>query len=165
MKKLLTTALSLGLMAMMAVPCFAEEGINVATSSPTDNIEVNTNGVGNTDVIARIESQYSVLIPKQIDVSSLRSNYTVKVKGDLRSNENLEVIPTETVTLADQHTSIVNKDDVIAQVTQAKNAWDHTEIQLSDYSSTTGEIVAEGLTAGFWKGILSFTIQVVTLEI
>ena len=165
MKKILTTALSLGLMAMMAVPCFAEENIAVKAVTPSNDVEIKTNGVGNTDVIARIDSHYSVLIPKQIDVSSLRSNYTVKVKGDLRSNENISVVPATTVTLADQHTSIVNKDDVIAQVTQVKDVWDHTEIQASDYTSTNGEIVAEGLSAGFWKGLLSFTIEVKTLEI
>ena len=173
MKKLQAAALSTLMLCLAANGCLAEEaGIVTEEVKPliadqtedTEN-EINHDGSSVTEVFAKITSSYSVLLPKKIDVSGIRQQYTVKCRGDISSDEKLSVVPTETVTLSDQSGAGKLKSDVVANVSQTKETWNYNELDRAEYASAQGMIFANGLTAGNWSGPLSFTISVTKLPV
>lgn len=158
MKKFLTAAMTGFMLVTTAGVCLAEEATTFAAPPPKNEIDVSENGVQNTEVVANIESYYSVLLPKKIDVSSTRETFTVKVSGDISSSEELTVTPAASVTLNDKSSASEKKAAVEGTVGQTKKVWKFNEINTSGYATTEGYIEAYDLTAGSWSGQLAFTI-------
>lgn len=110
------------------------------------------------------ESSFEVVLPKSITAAAadgdLSVSYKVKVTGDIAGAEYVEVQPDATFTL-----SQANKSNIIAQVTQSKNAFrdaSYSEVltatEMKMGSDISGTITASGLTAGDWTGTLKFSI-------
>lgn len=67
--------------------------------------------------------------------------------------------------MKDQNTG-VKKADVPATVTQAVTDWSATEMDAAGAAGVTknGSILASGLTAGTWKGDMTFDISLVNAQ-
>ena len=164
MNKFTKIALCLGLMATNIVPCFAEEGIMPAiTDEPQPQVDPNQQeahpGVTQVDVIAHIPSTYSVMIPKTINVSNTTQLFSVKVKGDISSDEVIKVVPNPKVTLDDKSGWSTHKESRTGNVELDKQSWNFNEICDSNYYTIDGLVQVNGLTAGNWGGKLAFTIS------
>ena len=105
-----------------------------------------------TLVLARIDSNYNVTIPKVIVLSGAQkeANYFVKVDGDIAGYEKVNVTPEENVTLKSS-----NKSDQVATISQDKTTW-----KVLDFNTdANGLISAKDLTAGKWSGTFNFNIS------
>ena len=114
-------------------------------------------------------SSYTVTIPKTIALDiDKQSPYSVRVEGDIAANEQVYVVPVDGIAdtevldfyMYDQ-TSGRAKDAVPAEINQSKFYWDSGEVAAS-YEETGNHIVAEGLSAGSWKGIFQMEISLRT---
>lgn len=111
-------------------------------------------------------SSYRVTIPKTIVLGADKSSsYSIKVEGDIAANEQVCVVPVDGIGdtevldfyMHDQ-TEGSTKDVVPAEINQSKFYWDSSEAAAS-YEETDNHIVAEGLSAGSWKGIFQIEIS------
>lgn len=125
---------------------------SVAVANTT---EVTTEQNAGMAVDLEIPSTFNVKIPKTltIDSQSRSAEYTVYVSGDLKANELLYVIPTNTVTLVTE-----GKNNIIANVTQEKDTWYSAELSATEYIETTGKIYVPEASAGVWSGTVIFSI-------
>ncbi len=114
-------------------------------------------------------SSYRVTIPKTIVLGADKSSsYSIKVEGDIAANEQVCVVPVDGIGdtevldfyMHDQ-TEGSTKDAVPAEINQSKFYWDSSEATAS-YEETDNHIVAEGLSAGSWKGIFQMEISLRT---
>lgn len=140
---------SLGVMALAMSIGFATTSTSALTTDVTEN------GTTNVPVTATIDSQFTVSIPKTLDLSSKTTTYDIAVSGDIASNEKLKVTPLTTVEMTEENTL---KTAINATVTQDKKEWNFSDVSSS--TATSGTISAN-LTAGEWAGTLAFNI---TLE-
>jgi hypothetical protein len=141
------------------------------TETSIDNIQDTTyENTSEVEVYATRTSTFSVVIPKIItlDGQTKKGNYQTKVKGDIAGSQKISVTAPETFQMSEQNASVAKKDDVTATiatgsaVNAAKTTWTQSEIKLDTYEgtgTTTGEISAQDLTAGSWKGTFDFTIK------
>lgn len=144
MKKVLLSGAAIATITMMSIaPAFA------ATT------DITTQGATDVPITAIIESQFTVTVPKNLDLTSGTANYNITVSGDIASNEKLKVTPSATVEMTEANTI---KTAINATVTQSKKEWTYTDVSSS--MATSGTITAD-LTAGNWSGVLAFNI---TLE-
>lgn len=120
-------------------------------------LEVYEPGETSVSVVYEKAASFSVLIPKklQIDEISKKTEYEIQIKGDLGGTQILRVEPNESFKMND---TIGNKDEVEAQVVQAKTGWTYREIS-NDYQIFKGTVSAEAMSAGSWTGTLIFTID------
>ena len=172
--------------AMAVMLCMA---MALGSSTPSIAAEVSVSGnvayAGNTvnnaewDVIeSRYEdievtysqgSSYHVTIPKTIALDANRqSSYSVKVEGDIAANKQVCVVPVDGI----EETEVLDfymkdqtegsaKAAVPAEINQSKFYWNSEEVSAS-YEETNNHIVAEGLSAGSWKGIFQMEISLRT---
>ena len=104
------------------------------------------------NVFATISDEYKVTIPKTIVISGKtgEAQYCVKAEGDIAGIENICIVPDNTVAL---HS--INKEDVIAQISQDKTSWTYDDLG----TQSNGWLKAT-LTAGKWSGNFNFNIYV-----
>ena len=123
--------------------------------------ELDTAGTAKTTVYADIDSEYTVTLPKTIklDPTDKNSDYSVNVKGDIAGTDMINVVPDSSFAM-----STDGKDSVTATVTQAKTSFNYTEVSANggDGTTTTGSVVAAGLTAGEWNGTFNFNVEMKT---
>lgn len=114
-------------------------------------------------------SSYFVTIPKNITLGAdKRAPYSVKVEGDIVANKQVCVVPVDGITdtevfdfyMEDQIAGST-KEDVVAEVSQAKFYWNHEEAKAG-YEEHDNYIVADGLSAGRWKGTFQMEISMRT---
>ena len=106
-----------------------------------------------TQVLAKVKSEYKVTIPKVIVLSGAtkRADYQVYVEGDLAGYEVLHVLP-------DDHVDLYTKNkakqpgDIIQDVTSWR--WDELN------NGANGYVKADGITAGKWSGNFNFLIWI-----
>lgn len=131
------------------------ELIIVATSGTVvfaETQSISSNSKAEVDVVANLTSNYSVIVPKNLEISATSKTvaYQAQVNGDISGTEMVTVEPESTFLL-----SSMGKSDVTATVTQ-----DKTKFLVGDMNTTTNGIVtAQGLTAGNWSGKFSFNIK------
>lgn len=118
--------------------------------------DITTQGETNVPIVANVESQFTVTVPKDLDLSSGTANYNIGVSGDIASNEKLKIEPAATVEMTEANS---DKEAVNATVTQTKKEWSYTDVTAS--TNTNGTITAN-LSAGTWSGTLAFTVSIVT---
>ena len=137
-------------------PVYATNSNSQGSGNDGDSIFTQP-GTGSAVVELTVTSTYSVRIPKKItlDGSNKEGSYTVSVCGDIPADENVSVVPTSTLEMKQ-----TGKDNVTATVTQDKTVWAANELTADEYTTTTGVINAEGLTAGEWSGVLVFNISI-----
>ena len=136
-------------------------------SSKTGVYDVNDTTYANTSeakVYATRNSVFSVIIPKVItlDGSTRKGDYQVAVKGDLSGNQELSVVPEDSVVLKEQNAGVDAKADVTGSITQAKTVWNQSEMAVDEFTGTgvtVGVVSAGGITAGSWKGTFNFNIN------
>lgn len=114
-------------------------------------------------------SSYFVTIPKTIVLGTdKKSPYSIKVEGDIVANKQVCVVPVDGIEntevfdfyMSDQITGST-KSDVVAEVSQSKFYWNHEEA-AAGYEETDNYIVADGLSAGKWKGNFQLEISMRT---
>ena len=115
-----------------------------------------------TNVTNVTNSKYTVMIPKQILLSSSkRTNYSVRVSGDISSNEYVTVKPeTDSFKMKD---TFGGKADVTADLSPSRLEWSCQDLKVG-YTSILNTITADKLSAGRWKGIFNFLIQTNKLD-
>ncbi len=146
-----------------------DEGI-VTVSDTNSNISTETgwttdeSNLSDVEVTYQQSSNYSVTIPKTITLASnKRAGYSVKVSGDIDTNQRVYVAPVDIISdteeidfyMKDQNGK---KDDVVATVTQNKIYWNSEEV-TSGYEETDNSISALDLTSGTWKGTFQVEIK------
>lgn len=114
-------------------------------------------------------SNYLVTIPKTISLGADRnSSYPIKVEGDIAANKQVCVVPVDGIEdtevfdfyMSDQIAGST-KEDVVAEINQNKFYWNHEEV-ADGYEETDNHIVADGLSAGRWKGTFQMEISMRT---
>lgn len=165
---------SIGTMAMMLMPTavFAAE---LNDPYVVDQTEAEAGTTRDTEVLYSASSTFSVTIPKTIvlDRDTKMSGYTVNVKGDISSDQQVSVAPQDALEdaegvnfyMVDQSAATNKKDDVQANVTQNDTIWSSAEIAVADTGTTkTGNVDAPTITAGSWKGTFTFNIAMQDAE-
>ena len=144
-KRILATIMALTMVVTAVTPqIFATVD---ETQSATSNKSVTTN------VKYSQTSNFSVIVPKVITLDADKtSSYTVDVNGDIASDMKVVVIPDETVTMKDVNSI---KADVTGTIEQDKTEWLYNEMDVN----ATGLVSAQDLTAGTWKGVFYFNIN------
>lgn len=124
--------------------------------------------LADVEVTYQQSSSYSVTIPKTIALdSNKRANYSVKVEGDIDTNQRVYVSPVDVISdteevdfyMKDQNSK---KTDVIATITQNKTYWSSDEV-ASGYEEIDNSISAPDLTSGSWKGTFQVEIKLQSL--
>ena len=145
---------------------------NVAYAKDMENSSEWSNGESryeDIEVTYRQGSSYHVTIPKTIALdANKQSSYSIKVEGDIAANEQVCVVPVDGIEdtevldfyMKDQ-TEGSAKAAVPAEINQSKFYWNSEEVSAS-YEETSNYIVAEGLSAGRWKGIFQMEISLRT---
>lgn len=112
-------------------------------------------GTGTANVYATVASSYSVTIPKTIILDGItkQGEYSIKVNGNISSEQKLSVIPDNSFSMMQE-----GKEDVIATVVQDKTQWTWEDTNVK----ATGVISAPDLTAGSWNGSFNFEINLET---
>ena len=119
-----------------------------------------------TEVLYKKNASYFVTIPKNITLDSNKeSSYSVKVDGDIASNQEVYVSPIDAISskdgfnfyMKDQSTKHP-KADVVADVAQNKFYWDYKDA-ADAYTETNNSISAHELSSGEWKGTFDFEIN------
>jgi hypothetical protein len=149
---------------------FSFQAVQADVVTLTDQVVDGTKDPEETIVKASIESNYSVIIPKRIELSKDKTaTYTVSAYGDIAGEESVTVEPDKTVTMYQ-----IDKDSQIGTIEQSI-----TSFRSADYSDNlnnevkmastkalikaenqiTGTISATSLTAGTWSGFFNFNIN------
>ena len=121
--------------------------------------EIENEGSQGADVYVSQASTFGVFIPKVLildgkknDERINKANYVVSISetSNFAGQEKILVIPEKEFTL-----SQLGKDDIQATITQDKEEWLHNEIDVKG----NGEVITNDLSAGSWKGIFYFNIE------
>ena len=182
-KKILSIVLIFTLLFSSIVPSFADtinvQGYDVEVDGDKDSIEYveygtfSEEGTHKTDVYAVVSSKFQVTIPKVIVLkgnkgATSNATYQIDVDGDISGDEYILVKPDNQVVL-----QTTNKPNTTATITQTIQKFRTPKYQVSatderifvDETSfipdTTG-IVEASLSAGAWKGVFNFKIELVS---
>ena len=137
-------------------------------------IKTDTND-GEVRVLVSQASTFQVVIPKTITLNGAvnekhEANYQIRVKGNIASNECIEVKPeTEFVMKHIADKSQVLKKDITAKVNQPVTTFmigdvkDKTHELVTEENiftgvETVGQVAVEKLTSGNWSGVFNFKI-------
>ena len=165
-KNKILTAVMAGTMMMGSVlPVCAAS--TVTNHAPISQEEIGDKGTErDTEVLYNEASTFSVIIPKQIVLGEEKtSDYDVKVSGDISSDKQVKVAPDANFVMKDQGTvAALRKNDVTATVTQAEKIWTSAQVCVEDGTTKKGNVSAEDLTSGSWKGTFTFNIALEAAE-
>jgi hypothetical protein len=183
-RKLVAAMLSLSMVAATASPVFAASTVTNSTASISSLTIEKTQADGDTtadmEVNASVASSYTVTIPKSITLAGVKGGestgtYYIQVTGDIAGDEQITVVPTGTDTGADNKFLMkqANKTSIEATITQPISTWisDQADGLAVDGSAEgikatsvskgvklEGNQVKAKLTAGTWKGNITFQI-------
>ena len=158
--KITATALSV-VTLLSAVPVYAD------TTGTQETAEA---GSKDATVLYDMSADYTITIPKTIKLDSTKeTDYSVKVEGDIPSDEKVHVAPVDAIEdtegvnfyMKDQST-VLPKSDVTATVTQDKTEWSFKEV-ANGTETTDNKVSATDLTSGTWKGNFAFEINMMSL--
>ena len=156
--KLLKTTLATAVATIMAVGVLAPISATVV-----EDQTITEDQSAECVVTYSQESSFTVIIPKTVDLGSDKTtDYTVNVVGDIASNEVIKVTPDASFKMVDQSNATVKKADVTATVTQEVQEFVYSDINVDGGKTVAGNIDAQDLTAGSWKGTFNFTIALET---
>lgn len=168
------------LVSVMPMSVFAATGYQDTKEGVTyENDIVADKSQNECEVLVTQTSSFSVVIPKTIILNGTVgntnfANYNVTVKGNIASDETINVVPDTNFKMKDIKQI---KDDIDANVTQVvtkfvnaetkskvyTNAEDTIGISVKDETGkTVGNIKVDGLTAGSWRGVFNFNINLST---
>ena len=122
----------------------------------TEKQVITSNETAQTEVIYNQESKFEVTVPKLIDLGSDKlTKYFVSVSGDISSDDVVTVVPEESFSMKDMSGGDNPKSDITAIVEQDKISWMFYEFDIVG----NGEVSAQDLTAGSWRGSFWFNIS------
>lgn len=126
-------------------------GMNVFAADITDN------GTMMTDISKSVDSEFSVLIPKKIELGEKTSiDFLVQAKGNIAPTENLVVTADAVVDM--KRKGDETYDDLDAAVTLTECSWNHKNL-TSEYESKSGSVTFEETKAGEYYGTGIFYIN------
>ena len=124
------------IMAMLV--CLMVLGVRFETSAAT---EVTNNGTTEADISKYVSSEFSVLIPKQIELGEdTKAEFEVLAKGNIAPTEEVVVSVDKEVDM--NRVGEEDYDDMDATVTLLDCTWNH-ETLTSEYNGKTGSVVFE----------------------
>ncbi len=82
------------------------------------------------------------------------AEYGVRVKGNIAGNEVVSIVPDESVLLKQQ-----GKENITATITQEKQEFTYSDLKDGATSTSTGNVIANSLSAGSWNGSFNFTVS------
>ena len=113
------------------------------------------------EVLAETESiadnTYTVYIPDVVEMRDQSSEYIIRVDGILGKYEQIDIVPEATITLTEEGT-VDPKDPVTATVVLDRTDYHYDELAKGAVNGS-GRIYCEDLSAGNWKGQVSFSIS------
>ena len=121
--------------------------------------EIEEGSTQSADVYVSQASTFGVKIPKVIILDGIKNdenvnkaNYVVSISNstNIGGKEKIKVVPDASFVMSQE-----GKNDINVSVVQDKEEWLHNEIT----SLGNGEVSANGMTAGSWKGTFNFNIM------
>ena len=187
-RKIVSILLSMILVTAMSTTTFAAGPLTDSIGRVEDAAPITASDLSssdttsqNTEVTITRAGKFSVTIPKNVVLPGLadaqgyhKANYSINVKGDIGSDEQISVVPDDQVILRQE-----NRSDVIATVSQAAqifkisstnsnelDANSHIQtIKFADLNSSngftatdTGLISARNSPVGTWVGSYTYNI-------
>ena len=159
-KKTIPLAMAGAMLAQTATPVLAAQ----TESQDIPYAEASAGTQKDAVVKAEKNSEFTVTIPKTIMLDSNdAADYTVKVKGSVLADESVTVAPHDNLDDVEgvnfkMAESTGKKADAVATAVQNDTLWSSAEI-TAEGTEKTGNITAEGITAGAWEGNLTFDIN------
>ena len=139
---------------MTMLVCLMVLGVRFETSAAT---EVTNNGTTEADISKYVSSEFSVLIPKQIELGEdTKAEFEVLAKGNIAPTEEVVVSVDKEVDM--NRVGEEDYDDMDATVTLLDCTWNH-ETLTSEYNGKTGSVVFEETKAGKYYGTGTFYID------
>ena len=190
MKNLNKIIINIPLIALIIMPTFVfateyentTESVEYREQDLTQDYD-NTADETKVDVLVVQASSFSVSIPKRIVLNGSvteanDADYTIKVSGNIASNEVISVIPANTFKMYDENGIMPALDTTVTQnvtkfVDEAlknskyPNATDTIFIKTNndgDVGTTTGNVEVHELTSGSWSGIFNFEIKLKSIK-
>lgn len=184
--KLTSVLLSFAMAFSSVLPAYATDAI--VTENVLEETELSADGENKVmlenDIDAQADSEsryekievnysqsssYFVTIPKTITLGTdRRSAYSVKVEGDIVADKQVCVVPVDGIDTTEvfdfymeDQTAGSTKENVVAEVSQAKFYWNY-EDAAAGYEENDNYVIADGLSAGRWKGIFQMEISMRT---
>lgn len=149
MKKILTFILAFSMVL----------GMSLNTLAATD---MTGNGTASSDITKSVTSEFSVLIPKMIEMGEATNvEFEVQAKGNIAPTEELAVTVEETVDM--KRVGDAEYDNLDASVTLTDCSWNY-ETLASEYGSKSGSITFEEAKAGEYYGTGTFYIALQQLD-
>ena len=131
-----------------------DDSIVYTTIKNTDNITQSE-----TTVTAKLGSKYQVILPKTMEINNGNNQYSVKVQGDIKATESVDVVPDSNFQLTSQ-----NKTNVTANIEQEKQQFAFDEIYDNE-KTATGIVSVSDLSAGHWNGTFNFNVSLADNEL
>lgn len=150
----------LGLLSFTSLSVNAESSVDLPETEYITTPSLSGDALLDCKVSVSVEGGFTVTIPKNISLSadSYSSDYIATVKGDIASNECVTVLPDFSFVLCQK-----GKADVGGLVSQEKTSFYPFEIAREGGRSVKGSVTVPSLSAGSWRGVFSFYINIAPL--
>lgn len=160
--------LSIAMVCLCALTSIPVMNVHAAETSVTETVTIEDDDFTDSQskeedctVTVDIGSEFTVTIPKKIFLAGENGegSYDVTAKGNIAALETINVIPENSFLLSSE-----GKDDVEAVVAQNQTAFTYADVmQVVENvlvgKTTTGNVSADNLTSGNWKGSFYFNIN------
>ena len=145
-----------------------DDGITIGIDETQDQTttysdELENESIQSADVYVSQASTFGVTIPKTIILDGKKNenginkaNYIVTINGNIAGEEKIKVIPDSNFIMSQE-----GKNDINVSVVQDKEEWKYNELDVLG----NGEVSANGMTAGMWRGQFNFFISLGDLSI
>ena len=159
----LVLCMALSAMCLPALAVTTDSTQAVTTGEVAGNI--NEQKTSNCDVLVNKGATFSVRLPTSVTLNVSGSNgsatYSVAAKGDIEDGSSVSIAPaSKSITFA--KTTDATQTNTSGTITQATTSVAAANVSSSDYVSgatISGTIAVTGLTAGTWKGQMTFNVS------
>ena len=126
--------------------------------------EVTGDGSADVKLYAKLESTYTVKLPKSVDITTSGTTFDYLVKGEIASNETLVVSIPGSCTIHETDSAGVDleagrPDITVTLVNSDTDGFGYSELP-TEYGDAKGTVTVthSGIPAGYWQGDLGITI-------
>ena len=159
----LVLCMALSAMCLPALAVTTDSSQAVTTGEVTGS--TSEQKTSNCDVLVNKGATYSVRIPTSVTLDVSGSNgsatYSVAAKGDVEDGSSVSIAPASNSITFSKTTDETQKITT-GTITQATTSVAAANVSSSEYASgatLSGTIAVTGLTAGTWKGQITFNVS------